>query len=226
METIVQTNRFCPVCKKTSEKFVGAGSEQRKDAKCDKCGSLERHRLTWTYFEQKTNLFDGNPKQMLHVAPEICFTELLKTELGDGYITADQSNPKASVKMNITDIQYPDETFDVIYCSHVLEHVIDDRRAMREFHRVLKQDGWAILLVPVKRQTTFEDPSVIEPEDRLRVYGQHDHVRIYGLDYVDRLEESGFNVEITAPSDLLTPEKVEQYGLSLLPEDIYYCTKK
>ena len=82
------------------------------------------------------------------------------------------------------------------------------------------------LLVPVNAETTFEDPSVIEQEDRLRVYGQHDHVRIYGLDYVDRLKESGFDVKITAPSDFLQPEKVEQLGLSRTSDIIYYCTKK
>jgi ubiquinone/menaquinone biosynthesis C-methylase UbiE len=108
-------------------------------------------------------------------------------------MTADLHSP-AMVKMDITNIQFPDETFDVVYCSHVLEHVPDDRKAMREFYRVLKSNGWAVLLVPIIVEKTFEDPSIDKPKDRLRLFGQSDHVRKYGRDYVDRLRESGFSV--------------------------------
>jgi len=97
---------------------------------------------------------------------------LLGNQLNDGYLTADLSNPKAMVKMDITDIQYPDESFDVIYCSHVLEHVPDDRKAMQEFFRVLKKDGWAVLLVPIVGELTFEDPSIVDPVERTKIFGQ------------------------------------------------------
>lgn len=97
---------------------------------------------------------------------------MLGNQLNDGYLTADLSNPKAMVKMDITDIQYPDESFDVIYCSHVLEHVPDDRKAMQEFFRVLKKDGWAVLLVPIVGELTFEDPSIVDPVERTKIFGQ------------------------------------------------------
>jgi SAM-dependent methyltransferase len=143
------------------------------------CNSLERHRLVWLYFEKMTDLFDGAPKTMLHVAPEPMIQGLLKERLASGYLTADLFSPAAMVKMDITDIQYGDDTFDVIYCSHVLEHVPDDRRAMREFRRVLKPHGWAVLLVPIVISRTFEDPSITDPAERAKLFGQHDHVRIW-----------------------------------------------
>ena len=129
------------------------------------------------------------------------------------------------VKMDITGIEYPDESFDVIYCSHVLEHVPDDRKAMREFHRVLKRDGWAILLVPINADATYEDASIVEPQDRLREFGQEDHVRIYGPDYVDRLTEAGFWVETMTPAELASPEDVVRMGLTSASGDIFYCTR-
>jgi ubiquinone/menaquinone biosynthesis C-methylase UbiE len=126
---------------------------------------------------------------MLHVAPEPCFERRFRERLGKSYITGDLFDPGAMVKMDITDIKYPDQSFDVIYCSHVLEHVQDDRRAMREFHRVLKRAGWAILLVPVTAEVTFEDPAIIEPRERLEAFGQEDHVRRYGSDYLDSMTQ-------------------------------------
>ena len=145
--------------------------------------------------------------------------------LGDGYLTADLFDPRVMVKMDITNIQYPDETFDVIYCSHVLEHVPDDKKAMCEFYRVLKSDGWAILLVPVTAKETFEDPAITDPAERLRLFGQKDHVRVYGPDYADRLAEAGFKVDISTPSDFLTAEQILRMGLSRATGEIYFCTK-
>jgi SAM-dependent methyltransferase len=128
-------------------------------------------------------------------------------------------------RMDITDIQYPDESFDVIYCSHILEHVPDDRRAIREFHRVLRQDGWAMLLVPITADRTMEDPSVTDPAERLRLYGQADHVRRYGPDYADRLREAGFDVAITQGSDLLQKDDAVRMGLAATSAQIYDCRK-
>ena len=129
------------------------------------------------------------------------------------------------VKMDITDIQYAHETFDVIYCSHVLEHVEDDRRAISEFHRILKRDGWAILLVPVANETTYEDPSIIDPAERLKHFGEVDHVRRYGRDYVDRLRDAGFGVEVTQVSDLCQDSEAVEMGLTAASGEIYFCTK-
>jgi len=130
------------------------------------------------------------------------------------------------VKMDVTNIQFPNESFDVIYCSHVLEHIPDDRRAMREFCRVLKSDGWAILLVPVTSDQTFEDPSIVDPKERLKAFGQEDHVRRYGPDYIDRLSDAGFNVEMTKVSDLADSTEAVRMGLTPVSGDIYYCTKQ
>ena len=113
--------------------------------------------------------------------------------IGEGYITADLLDPRVRVRMDITDIPYPNNFFDVIFCSHVLEHVPNDRRAMQEFSRVLKHEGWAVIMVPCfpERGKTFEDPSVTDPAERLRLFWQEDHVRLYGNDFVERLEASG-----------------------------------
>ncbi len=129
------------------------------------------------------------------------------------------------VRMDITDIDYADETFDVIFCSHVLEHVPDDRRAIRELNRVLKSDGWAVFLVPVTAERTFEDRSITAPSDRLRLFGHEDHVRRYGPDFVERLEAGGFTVGVTIASDFLTRKEIIRMGITDAAGKIYHCTK-
>ena len=218
--------RFCPVCGKSSRRFLRFGSPSREDARCAHCGALERHRFLWLFLTRRTRLFDGTPKKMLHVAPEPCLESRFKRRLGDSYVTADLFDPGAMVKMDITDIEYPDRSFDAVYCSHVLEHVQDDRKAMREFHRILKCDGWAIVLVPITAEKTIEDSSIRDPEERLRVFGQEDHVRRYGPDYADRLREAGFNVEILTAGDLARNDEAARMGLTPAGGEIYYCTKR
>jgi len=218
--------RWCPVCEKPSRKFSRSATVARDDARCVQCGALERQRFVWLYFNKMTNLFDGIPKRMLHVAPERCFQSRLRKRLGKGYITADLNNPRASIRMDITDIQYPDGYFDVIFCSHVLEHVQDDKRAMRELRRVLNQSGWAILLVPITADKTFEDPAVIDPSERLKLFGQEDHLRRYGPDFVDRLREAGFEVKVSRVADLFGKSEIELMGLTPISGEIYYCTKE
>ena len=217
--------RYCPVCGKRSNRFKPYGIVPREDAQCVHCGSLERHRLLWLFFQKKTDLFAGKSK-MLHVAPEPCLESIFMKRLGSSYLTADLFNPNAMVKMDICDIQYPDNSFDAIYCSHVLEHVPDDKQAMREFYRVLKTNGWAILNVPITREKTFEDPSIVDPKERLKAFGQEDHVRCYGQDYVDRLRDSGFDVEIIKVDDLANSDEVVRMGLTRASGEIYYCTKQ
>jgi SAM-dependent methyltransferase len=221
--------RRCPVCGKSSRRFRAWGAwglAPRREAICIHCGSLERHRLAWLFMRDRTDLLDGRPKKVLHVAPEPCIEARLRELLGEGYLTADLSNPRAMVKLDVTSIPYPDRSFDAIYCSHVLEHVPDDRRAMRELHRVLKDDGWAILLVPINSDRTIEDPAIVDPKERLRVFGQEDHVRRYGPDYVDRLREAGFAVEVTTIRDLVDDRRAMEMGLSPAGGEIHYCTKR
>ena len=220
------SGRLCPICGKSSRRFLRSGVVPRDDAQCVHCGSLERHRLLWFFVTKKTDLFNGCRKRVLHVAPEACLESRFKDRLGQDYLTADLFDPKAMVKMDISAIDYPDETFDVIYCSHVLEHVPDDRKAMREFCRTLKRSGWSILLVPITSEKTYEDPSITSPEERLRIFGQEDHVRNYGPDYVDRLREAGFEVEVIRVSDLVGQDEAIHMGLTSATDDIYFCKKK
>lgn len=143
------------------------------------------------------------------------------------YISADLESPLATVRMDITNILFDDNTFDVILCVHVLEHVMDDRKAMRELYRVLKPGGWAILQSPVDPdyEKTFEDPDIVSPEDRERFFGQKNHVRIYGRDYKDRLEEAGFTVKVDGYIRESGADLIERYGLEEHDTDIYLCTK-
>ena len=221
-----RTGRFCPVCGESSPRFFQFGLVPREDAKCIHCGALERHRLLWLFVSRRTNLFDGKPRKMLHVAPERCLESKLRQRLANNYLTADLIDPRAMVKMDITNIDYPDQSFDVIYCSHVLEHVQEDRKAMQEFYRILKDDGWAILLVPIIADKTFEDSSISDPEERLKIFGQKDHVRRYGPDYVDRLSEAGFRVEMITVNDLAQNDEAIRMWLTPASGEIYYCTKQ
>ena len=215
---------YCPICRNYSRSFLEHGEVPRPNAACMHCSSLERHRMAWVFFLKHTNLLDGTPKRMLHVAPELTIEERLQHISSIDYLTADLVPHRAMEQMDITDIHHPDESFDVVYCSHVLEHVADDRKAMREFHRVLTSTGWAVILVPIKGDTTFEDPSVTTPEDRERVFGQHDHVRIYGPDFKDRLEEAGFRVQCIPGHQVVGSGNVRRMGV-LNDEMLFYCAK-
>lgn len=219
--------RYCPVCQRSSRKFQSFGrANRRPEAMCIHCNSLERHRFVWLYFQQNTDLFDGKAKKVLHMAPELCLEPLLRARLGSSYLTADIEDPRAAVKMDITNIQYPDDTFDVIYCSHVLEHVREDTKAMRELRRVLKPSGWAILLVPIVGQENYEDFSITDPAERLKHFGLEDHVRQYGRrGYVERLEGAGFKVKVTEVKDLYDQSEAVRMGLRSEVGEIYVCTK-
>lgn len=216
--------RYCPVCGRSSRRFRPFGLPPRAEAMCAFCHSLERHRLLWAYWSRETKLLSGPRMKMLHVAPEPCFRQRLRKILGDGYVTADIVSPLAAVRMDVTSIPCRDKSFDVVYCSHVLEHVLDDRKAMREFRRVLKPGGWAILLVPIGAPTTYEDTSIVDPLARERAFGQRDHVRIYGPDYRERLRESGFEVEVKRVQDLFDAQEAARMGLTDESGDIYVCT--
>jgi len=217
--------RFCPICRKSSTKFGEAGLIPRDDAECLWCNSVERHRLVWIYLQRKTKFFDNKHKKMLHIAPEMCFEKLLKQQLGDGYLTADLYDNRAMVKMDVTNIQYSDNSFDVIYCSHVLEHIVDDKKAISEFFRVLKKDDWAIINVPITAGKTFEDPTITLPEERLKFFSQKDHVRRYGSDYIERLKEVGFKVTKTVASDFISQKEIKRVAVTKAAQEILLCTK-
>jgi SAM-dependent methyltransferase len=153
----------------------------------------------YLYLREETKIFTEHIR-LLHFAPEPWFARIFSERPTIDYfpVDIDTSNPLIREAIDIQDIPYPDGYFDVIYCSHVLEHVPDDRRAMGERYRVLKSGGWAVLQVPInaRSETTIEDPDINTRELRSRFYGQHDHLRYYGLDYAERRKDAGFTVNI------------------------------
>jgi SAM-dependent methyltransferase len=171
-------------------------------------------------------LFEPKKKSMLHIAPEPPIAFRLRSLKHLDYVAADRDDPRADVHMDITRIPYPEASFDVICCSHVLEHIPQDRTAMRELCRVLKPDGWTILLVPIKGERTLEDPRVTDPAERERLFGQFDHVRVYGLDFQDRLEQAGFSVHRYTPAEILDEEDQERLAIPPHEGPIFLCGKK
>jgi SAM-dependent methyltransferase len=218
------TARYCPCCDSHCRKFLSFGLKIRHDVRCPFCGSLERHRLISLYLEQRTDLFDGRRKKVLHVAPEAPLSEVLENTDSIDYLSADLGREDVMAAMDITDIRYPDDTFDIILCSHVLEHVPEDRKAMGEFYRVLKPGGWAILQVPILAETTLEDLSITDPKEREKLFGQHDHVRSYGIDYGDRLSEARFSVTVDGFVRDLGEAEIQRQGLTS-HENVYFCAK-
>ena len=187
---------------------------RRPDAQCPRCGALERHRLLWLYLERATGLARGG-LTVLHVAPEPVLSERLASIPGLRVVTIDLESPLARVRADLTRLPFRDRVFDVALCLHVLEHVLDDRAAMRELLRVLAPGGFGILQSPFDpaRERTFEDASVTTPAERERVFGQRDHVRIYGRDYTARLREAGFEVEEIDYGRSLRPDEIRRFGL-------------
>lgn len=214
----------CPCCGHTSRQFASYGYNKRENVLCRWCLSLERHRGLRLYFYEKTDLFKRDIK-MLHIAPEDQLQKIFKEAPNIDYLSADLDMPTAMVKMDITDIQMPDNTFDVIVCNHVLEHIPDDHKAMSELYRVLKPNGWAILQTPMRNEpTTLEDLSITDPKELERIYGQNDHVRTYGMDKKDRLEKAGFEVVLDKYFYELDDEIIERYRI--MRENIWLCIKK
>jgi len=217
-------SRYCPICNKSFSKFLSFGQIPRKDAKCPRCDSLERERSLWLYLKKNTDIFQGGMKKILHVAPELCLLPKLQKLYHKNYITADLVNPSSKVIMDITNINFPDNTFDIILCNHVLEHIIDDGKALKELFRVLKKGGWAILLVPISVETTYEDHSIITPEERFKAFGRTDHVRRYGADYIERVQKAGFKVKSLKVREYVSTEDISK--LRLQPNEIiFHCFK-
>gem|GEM_PF-739730 len=216
----------CPICGSCCESFLPFGEIQRENALCPKCHSLERHRLLWLFLANKTNIFTSPSFKVLDIAPVPFLAERIKAIPTIEYLSIDLCSPHAMQHMDITDLTLPDNYFDGILCCHVLEHIPDDRKAISELYRVMKPGGWGIFQVPLKPglEKTIEDLTINDPQLRLLLYGNEDHVRYYGHDYQERLESAGFEVRVDPFARLLQPADAQRFALTQ-EEDIYYCAK-
>ncbi|MBB3186053.1 class I SAM-dependent methyltransferase [Microbacter margulisiae] len=206
----------CPVCHHHFRKLLPYGYvSSRENALCPSCLSLERHRQIWLFLDRKTGFFHQQGK-MLHIAPEYCFIKRFQQLTQLDYYSADLESPLARVKMDIQNIPFEDNTFDMVMSNHILEHVDDDRLAMQELYRVMKPGGWGIIQSPVNlnRTTTYEDKSITTPEERLRHFGQKDHQREYGRDYADRLRTAGFEVSEIPLASFINENEALLYALT------------
>lgn len=206
----------CPVCSHSFRRFLPYGRiHPRANALCPHCLSLERHRLIWLYLREKTPFFEKR-QPVLHIAPEPCFIPRFETIHGDLYVTADLESPLAKVRMDIHQMPFSENSFDVVLCNHVLEHVADDIRAMKEIARVLKPGGYAILQVPFFHpvpEQTLSDPTITDPKMREKMFGQDDHVRKYGHDFRQRIEQAGLQAVEDGFVNTLPEEQRRRFGL-------------
>ncbi len=204
-----------PIDGKSFRCFLPYGYQNlRKNALSPSTLSLERHRLLWLYLKNETDFFTKNTK-VLHLAPEQAFYKRFQKLKNLDYITCDLESPIADVKADICDLPFEDNSYDVIFCNHVLEHIPDDKKAMQELYRVLKPKGYAILQIPLDAQKaeTYEDFSITDPSERAKYFGQYDHVRVYGMDYFDRLQNVGFDAKALHYVQSLPQKEVGRYGL-------------
>jgi SAM-dependent methyltransferase len=205
-----------PIDGKSFRKFLPYGYEnQRDNVLSPSTLSLERHRLLWLYLKNETDFFSA-PKKVLHFAPEQAFYKRFRNQKNLDYTTTDLNSPLADVKADICNLPFKDEEFDVIFCNHVLEHIPDDTKAMQELYRILKKGGMGIFQIPqdLSREKTFEDNSITDRKERAKIFGQYDHVRIYGRDYFDKLRSIGFTVVEEDYTKKITPELVDTYRLA------------
>jgi len=219
---------YCPCCGSRFHEFAPFSVWKRKNSWCPKCQSLERDRLLWMYLENKTNIY-RQPVRFLHIAPERVFFNHFKKQSNINYFPADKfpnAYPPGTRYIDVLNIEMPDNIFDVVICNHVFQYIQDDKKAMKELFRVLKPGGWAILQVPINRKlsTTYEDFGITDPKEREKAFGLAEHVRFYGLDYADRLRETGFQVIVDNYTDSFSEDEIFRYGF-WAGDSIYFCRK-
>ncbi|PIE97435.1 MAG: SAM-dependent methyltransferase [Polaribacter sp.] len=215
---VLKGNKFTdPIDEKSFRKFLPYGYEtQRENVLSPSTLSLERHRLLWLYLKDETDFFTSEKiRKVLHIAPEQCFLDRFKKQENIDYITSDLESPIADIKADICDLPFEDNSFDIVFCNHVLEHIPDDTKAMQELYRVMKKGGFGIFQIPqdINRAKTFEDDTITDPKERAKIFGQYDHVRVYGLDYFDKLRSIGFEVKEIDYTTKIDQKLVEKYAL-------------
>jgi SAM-dependent methyltransferase len=211
----------CPICEHSFDRFMDDWN--RPDALCWRCGSHERHRAQWLVLTGPRGLLSG-ARSLLHFAPEWTLRHRLRQVRDLRYVTADLYDEDVDLQLDITALDLPDGSFDAVLCSHVLEHVDDDAAAMRELARVTAPGGWCLVMVPLdlRRQETYEDPTITAPQDRVRAFWQHDHVRLYATDIEDRLRAASFDVERLRPAVELGPETMRRCRINE-SDELWLC---
>lgn len=205
-----------PIDGKSFKSFLPYGyGNQRNNVLSPSTLSLERHRLLWLYLKNETDFFTA-PKKVLHFAPEQAFYKRFRKMKNLDYVTTDLNSPLADVKADICNLPFKDNEFDIIFCNHVLEHIPDDTKAMQELYRIMKPGGYGIFQIPqdLSRAKTFEDDSITDRKERAKIFGQYDHVRIYGLDYFDKLRSIGFSVAEVDYTAQLSDVEVTRFCLA------------
>lgn len=214
---VLKGNQFTdPIDNKSFKTFLPYGyGIQRNNVLSPSTLSLERHRLLWLYLKNETDFFTAS-KTVLHFAPEQAFYKRFRKMTNLDYVTTDLNSPLADVKADICDLPFKDNEFDIILCNHVLEHIPDDTKAMQELYRVMKPGGYGIFQIPqdLSRAQTFEDDSITDKKERAKIFGQYDHVRVYGRDYFDKLRSIGFQVEEVDYTASLSEVHVNQFCLA------------
>ena len=206
-----------PIDGRSFRKFLPYGyGKQRENALSPSTLSLERHRLMWLFLRDNTTFFTATKKlKVLHIAPEQCFLDIFRKQQNLNYITSDLESPIADVKADICDLPFKENEFDIVFCNHVLEHISNDTKAMQELYRVLKPGGFGIFQIPqdLSKAITFEDNTITDRKERAKLFGQYDHVRVYGRDYFDKLRSIGFKVDEVDYTKKITLDKIEKYCL-------------
>jgi SAM-dependent methyltransferase len=215
------TRYSCPCCEGSFRRLARLHGLRDQ---CPRCGALMRDRALVLYLRDLLHV-GRKSADVLEVGPGPATTSWLSSLRAVRYVAVDLDSPLAPLHADITKLPIPDDSFDLVLCLHVLEHVPDDRRAIRELFRVLRPGGTAVIQVPPSElETTLEDPTVTTPADRERVFGQYDHVRICGADYSERIEEVGFQVTREDFVERLDAEARAQFALRV-GEPFYQCAK-
>jgi SAM-dependent methyltransferase len=216
----------CPCCGWHVRAFNDGGTtlRTRDTASCPRCNAKARHRRIWLALQARSNLFRDRLR-LFEIGPKYAFSRRFRRMANLWFVGADLGKrPHIALRMDLRAAPIADASFDALLCVHVLEDIDDDAAAMAELHRILRPGGWALVSVPTDMETiTVEDPSITDPQERKRRFGEEAHVRVYGHDIVKRLEAAGFDVEVDLAADV-HPALVRRHGLRM-DENLFWCTK-